>query len=141
MYTEIAKTRKTDQLFNLIRTIQQLDLSRCLKIILDEKRIEVIKLHQILQDQGYMINRESLYRYFNPSPKSRRYPSLDFIDAFSVALRLNQQEAELLRSLWSYCRLLKKLSNQEQLPIVSKNLINTDKSNFDLFLDIHNVNL
>ena len=141
MYTEITKTRKTDQLFNLILTIQQLDLSRCLKIILDEKGIEIMKLHQMIQDRGYLISRESLYRYFNPSVKSRRFPPLEFIEVFAIALNFSHQETELLKSLWFYCRLIKKCNKKINNQLVSINSQKMDKSNFPILLDNHDINL
>lgn len=94
--------------FDTIKDFTRLNLSHLLKEILNEKQISIVDLHKILQIKGYYLNIESLYRYFNPSFKSNRSPSEDFIKIFSEVLELTDEQSELLLQFWSYFKFFKK---------------------------------
>jgi hypothetical protein len=97
-----------EKIFKVIRDYHQLNLSHFLRAILLDKGVSIIELYQKLQAKGFYLNRESLYRYFNPSQKSNRFPSQDFIKAFSEVLQLTDEQSELLLKFWIYWRIIKK---------------------------------
>ncbi|QLE59826.1 hypothetical protein [Nostoc sp. TCL26-01] len=94
--------------FQIIREYQQLNFSELLGQLLAEKGIEISTLSMMLNERKYYLSKESLYRYFNPSPKSNRFPPEDFIEIFAVVLQLTEEEANILILFWKHCKLLKK---------------------------------
>lgn len=97
-----------EEIFKLIRDYHQLNLSSFLKDILLDKEISISELHKRLQQKDYHLNIESLHRYFNPSQKSNRFPARDFIEVFSEAVTLTDEQTKLLLQFWGYCRFIKK---------------------------------
>jgi hypothetical protein len=97
-----------EEIFQLIRNYHLLNLSDFLKSILLEKKVSVSDLHKRLQQKDYCLNIESLHRYFNPSQKSNRFPSKDFIEIFAEVVTLTDEQTKLLLQFWVYSRFIKK---------------------------------
>jgi hypothetical protein len=104
----LQESFSVEEIFTLIRDYHQLNLSSCLKIILLDKKVSIPELHKRLQQKDYCLNIESLHRYFNPSQKSNRFPSRDFIKIFSEVVTLTDEQTKLLLQFWIYCRFIKK---------------------------------
>lgn len=97
-----------EEIFKLIRNYHQLNLSGFLKDILSDKNVSISELHKRLQQKDYCLNIESLHRYFNPSQKSNRFPSKDFIKIFAEVVTLTDEQTKLLFQFWIYYRFVKK---------------------------------
>lgn len=97
-----------EEIFQTIRGYHELNLSKVLRQILSDKNLDIPALYTRLSDRGYYLSLESLYRYFNPSPSSNRFPSQDFLEAFSAVLQLTEEESETLLLFWRYWKLVKK---------------------------------
>jgi Ser/Thr protein kinase RdoA (MazF antagonist) len=76
---------------------------------LSEKGLSITDLYWRLNDKNYYLSLESLYRYFNPSSSSNRFPPQDFLEAFSEVLQLTEEESEALLLFWRYWKLAKKI--------------------------------
>lgn len=99
-----VKELSTEQAFFVIERYRNLRLSELLTIILQEKQVKVKELYQKLNDCGYYLSLESLYRYFNSNPQSNRFPPEDFIQTFAKVLQLDTKESKLLHFFWQYCQ-------------------------------------
>lgn len=97
-----------EETLQIIRDYHQLNFSHCLKIILADRGISIAHLHESLMRKDYYISLESLYRYFNPSPKSNRYPPQDFVQIFAHILQLTEEEAKILLLFWKHWQFVKK---------------------------------
>lgn len=97
-----SQFQSIDSLFRILRDYYQLHPSKLLKFILLEKGVTVAELHNRLIANSYLVNLESIYRYLNPNPNSNRVPSKDFVQAFSQALQLTDEQRNLLIKFW--CR-------------------------------------
>jgi hypothetical protein len=102
------KYLSANAMFQTIYEYQQLKLSNLLGQILQDRQIDVIDLHKLLDEYGYYLNVQSLYRYFNNSSRSNRFPPQDFIRVFAKILYLTEEETKLLLIFWHYCKFYKK---------------------------------
>lgn len=105
-----TKELSSTEVFRVIYQYKNLRLSDFLTIILQEKQIKVKDLYQRLNDYGYYLSLESLYRYFNSNPQSNRFPSKDFIQTFAKILQLDTEETRLLHFFWRHCKYTKRCS-------------------------------
>ena len=112
MQGDQSKLSSIDALFKPIREFRDMSISTFLKKILECKGVTVVELHQILLQSKYVIELESLYRYFNPSEQSNRFPPKNFIKAFSVSMGLTDDQADLLIIFWSNAKLGKKIQRK-----------------------------
>lgn len=104
-----ANPPKSQDIFTVIEFLQDFELNRCLKILLQEKGMDISQLYRALIDRNYYITQKSLYRYFTTNPKSRRFPPEDFIVVFGQSLDLPAQEISQLVYLRNCSRLTRKL--------------------------------
>ena len=99
-----------EQIFQTISDYQKLEFSHCIKVILNAKNITVRDLYEKLIDDNYYITIGTVYRYFNSSSKSNRFPPQEFMEQFVRITNLNHQQAEILFQYYFDCKLLKKYS-------------------------------
>lgn len=104
----LKRFQSLEEVFQLIQEYHNLKFSELLKEITQKKGVSINKLFNQLQEQGYYMSLESLYRYFNSSPKSNRFPPQNFIIAFSKALDLPDEQTKLLIKFWLHYKLIKK---------------------------------
>jgi hypothetical protein len=98
---------KKSNVFQILCEYQQLNFSVLLRQLLIERNIGIPDLYKILNDREYYLSLESLYRYFNPSPKSNRFPPQEFVQVFATALQLNEGETKALITFWKHWKLIK----------------------------------
>jgi hypothetical protein len=97
-----------EDIFQTIDRYHKLSLSELLRRILAEKELTVAELYRKLNEYGYYLSLESLYRYFNPNTRSNRFPPEDFLRAFLGILQLSEEEANALLLFWKHYKLIKK---------------------------------
>ncbi len=106
---QLKAMESLEEIFKVIGDYHQLSLSHCLRIILNDKELCFISLHQRLISKGYYLSIESLYRYFNPNLTTNRFPSREFMVTFAEVLQLTDEQTQLLLKFWSHCKFAKKL--------------------------------
>lgn len=72
--------------------------------LLDETQSTKSDLHNFLLANNYLIEKTSIYRYFNPCPRSNRMPSCRFVELFADFLDLADVEKFALQRLWQMKR-------------------------------------
>lgn len=106
-----------DELFARIRPYIDLQFNDILRKVLESKQVSVSRLHDLLQEYEYIIELESIRRYFNPNERSRRFPPKDFVKAFCKCLDLTDDQEETLLILWVRMKLLRKLERKNKMEI------------------------
>lgn len=97
-----------EAIFQMIRNYHQLNFSVFLRQILAEKELAIPDLYRRLNDKGYCLSLESLYRYFSTNQRSHRFPSQDFIQVFAEVLQLTDEESKILLLFWKHWKVMKK---------------------------------
>jgi hypothetical protein len=97
-----------EEMFKIICDYHQLDFSDCLRIILAHRKMSIPVLHQSLLARNYYLSIESLYRYFNPSINSNRFPSKEFMMIFSEIHQLTDEQCDLLLIFWNHYKFVRK---------------------------------
>jgi transcription initiation factor TFIIIB Brf1 subunit/transcription initiation factor TFIIB len=98
----------------MIEGYHQLDLNHLLKEIAEGKGVSIPELFKRLQEKGYYLNIESLYRYLSSSQKSKRLPPQEFIPIFAEALQLTDQQTRLMLQFWRHYKLMQKCDCDRQ---------------------------
>lgn len=70
-----------------------------LQALLNSYDVSKADLHQYLFDQGFYIEKTSMYRYFNPNPKVTRIPDEDFLHIFAQCLGMSDTHREALLAI------------------------------------------
>jgi hypothetical protein len=85
-------------------TIQQVSLPALLQSLLEERGRSKAELYDFLIDRQYLIEKTSLYRYFNPNKQVTRIPDADFILHFAEFVGLPFELRVALQVLWQVKR-------------------------------------
>lgn len=85
-----------------------------LRKILEYKQISITILYELLQKQEYIIELESLRRYFNSNQRSTRFPPKDFVQAFCRCLELSVEQERILLVLWGRMKIIRKFERKLQ---------------------------
>lgn len=101
-----------DDLFAKIRFYIDWQYSDFLKRVLEYKQVSIGILYNLLQEQGYVIELESLRRYFNSNKQSNRFPPKDFVKVFCKCLDLTCEQEAVLLILWGRMKVIRKLEKK-----------------------------
>ncbi|MCC5633061.1 hypothetical protein [Nostoc sphaeroides] len=85
-----------------------------LKRVLEYKLVSISTLYDLLQEQGYTIELESLRRYFNSNKQSSRFPPKEFVKVFCKCLDLTCEQEAILLILWGRMKVIRKLERKFQ---------------------------
>ncbi|MER3434673.1 MAG: hypothetical protein C4288_14925 [Leptolyngbya sp. ERB_1_1] len=88
------------------------EFSDYLRKVLEYKETSITTLYELLQDLGYVIEIESLRRYFNPNDCSSRFPPKSFVNVFCRCLQLTHEQEEILLLLWTRMKVIRKINKK-----------------------------
>ena len=108
MFFDPQNMQHPQEIFEAIAWVKRLRLEHCLLRVLHAKQLTIPQLHQRLENNEFLITRQSLYRYFNTNPESNRFPPRNFMQEFGSALDLSPEQVQLLDYLWQLCQLNRK---------------------------------
>jgi hypothetical protein len=101
-----------NNLFVNIRFYIDWEYSDFLRKVLEYKQVSITILYDLLQAQEYIIELESLRRYFNSNQRSSRFPPKDFVRAFCRCLELTCEQEEILLVLWVRMKVIRKFERK-----------------------------
>lgn len=104
----VPEYTSVNDMFRVLQEYQQLNFSYFLKQLLAERNIGITDLYKMLIEHEYYLSLESLYRYFNPNPRTNRFPPQYFVQIFAEVLQLTEKEAKILLLFWKHWQLVKK---------------------------------
>lgn len=80
--------------------LQRHSFAHVLQAFLDETGVSKSELYEYLWQQGYCIEKTSMYKYFSENPKVTRLPEALFIQHFTTFLELSPEQTRGLFGVW-----------------------------------------
>lgn len=84
--------------------IQQTAFPRLLQSLLEERNGTKSDLFDYLETRGYIIEKTSLYRYFNANYRVNRLPDREFLRLFAQYVDIGAEQEAALLALWQMKR-------------------------------------
>ena len=85
-----------------------------LRKVLEFKQVSITTLYDLLQEQEYIIELESLRRYFNSNQRSNRFATKDFVRVFCRCLDLTCEQERILLIIWGRMKIIRKFERKFQ---------------------------
>ena len=108
MQPQPSKLKTIEDIIQFVEICEWVTLADCLSIVLAEKEFDIPRLYQTLNSNHYPITIQAIYRYFKQDAKAGRFPSLEFIEQFTLALSLTPKESHSLKGLWQVSQCFRK---------------------------------
>jgi hypothetical protein len=83
-------------LLNLVDHLQSLSYPNLLLQLLEDAGKTRGELYSYIFFKGYLLEKPSMYRYFNPNPKVNRKPDEEFLAHFADFVGLNDSQCNAL---------------------------------------------
>jgi hypothetical protein len=84
--------------------LQQHSFASILQSFLDEAKLSKSTLYEYLWQQGYWMEKTSMYKYFSDNPKVTRLPEEGFLRHFAAFVQLSPEQTSALYGLWELKR-------------------------------------